>query len=71
MPNVTILCPVHNQEETISLPDSYAASRAHDPVFEGDVPCGGGSDGSPAAMLYMKIHFPKDGGIWVENLQLK
>ena len=36
MPNtLTIICPYHEEEETLTLPDVYSAG------FSGEVPCGG------------------------------
>lgn len=72
MAEVTILCPSHGTEETLNLPSSYTGSSYRgDPLFEGDVPCAGGNVSKPSVILSVKIHFPREGAIWVEKLTSK
>ena len=56
--NLTIICPYHEKEEKLNLPDDYKDD------FSGEVPCG--ADGEDKATLNIKLKFAK-----VEELTLK
>lgn len=64
---VRILCPAHDAEENIHLPETYpGAGYTGSMVFEGDVQCGAAP---PArhAVLHVRIHLPT---VRVEKVEL-
>jgi hypothetical protein len=71
MPNFKILCPVHADEEEITLPESYRgigySSAIH--VFEGDIACNPNDKSKEAAILRIKVHLGNN-SVWVEELSL-
>lgn len=70
MPEITILCPVHNKEEKINIPDTYKGSAVQGSTFEGDIPCSGATGQNPHARLHVKIFFPHSGNPSVEELHI-
>jgi len=52
MPKITILCPYHGVTEELELPESYGGSEGN---FQGEVPCGFGSDREWKAILNIEI----------------
>ena len=70
MVDVEILCPFHAEEETITLPNSYAGAAFSSAVtFEGDIPCNPSDKSGRKAVLSVLIHFSDPP--WVERLVQK
>ena len=71
MPSFKILCPVHADEEEITLPESYRgigySSAIH--VFEGDIACKPNDKSKEAAVLHIKVDLGNN-SVWVEELSL-
>ena len=64
---LTILCPAHNVEENISLPETYqGVGYTGSMIYEGDIPCGATLP-AKHALLHVRIHLPT---VWVEKVDL-
>ena len=64
---LTILCPAHNAEENISLPETYpGVGYTGSMVYEGEIPCGATLP-TKHALLHVRIHLPM---VWVEKVEL-
>lgn len=64
---LTILCPAHDTEENIGLPETYqGVGYTGSMIFEGDIPCGATLP-TKQAVLHVRIHLPI---AWVETVEL-
>jgi hypothetical protein len=64
---ITILCPAHNTEENIHLPETYpGAGYTGSMVYDGQVTCGATLQ-TKQAVLHIRIHLPT---VWVEKVEV-
>lgn len=64
---LTILCPAHNVNEDISLPETYpGVGYTGSMVYDGDIPCGATLP-DKQAILHVRIHLPV---VRVEKVEL-